>query len=174
MIIGFCGPIGAGKSTAAKHLVNAMGFKRLPFAGTLKAMGRAFGLTDEEVDGDRKTIPSPLLAGKTPREFMQLLGTEFGRNLIDKDVWVRAWHLSALQYPDVVADDVRFANEVKVIHDMGGAVVRIERPGVETSSLHASEQQHIACDFTLLNNGAPDDLAYRVDRLYARILNKRG
>ena len=92
MIIGFCGPIGAGKSTAAKHLVNAMGFKRLPFAGTLKAMGRAFGLTDEEVDGDRKTIPSPLLAGKTPREFMQLLGTEFGRNLIDKGLktWIEA------------------------------------------------------------------------------------
>jgi hypothetical protein len=169
MIIGFCGPIGAGKSTAAKHLANSLGFMRLPFAGTLKSMSRAFGLTDEEVDGAKKNSPSELLAGKTPRQFMQLLGTDFGRNLIDSEIWVRAWRRQAVSYRDVVTDDVRFPNEAKVIRDLGGVLIRIERPGVATTESHVSEQQELDYDYMLLNSGTPHDLAFHVERLYTRI-----
>lgn len=171
MIIGFCGAIGAGKSSAALHLVKAYNFQRVPFAGPLKAMARAFGLSEAEINGDQKEVPTELACGKTPRQVMQYLGEEFGRRLLGPDVWVRAWRLQAVNYADVVADDVRYGNEVEVIRKLGGAVIRIVRDGVEPTLSHASERQVITADFTILNNGGKAELEAHIDRLYARLMN---
>src|SRR5581483_6880592 len=171
MIIGFCGAIGAGKSSAASHLIANYDFQRVAFAGPLKAMARAFGLSESQVNGDQKEIASDLICGRTPRQFMQLLGEEFGRRLIGPEIWVRAWRAQAVAYPNVVADDVRYPNEVAAINDLGGVVVRIVRDGVEPVVSHASERQALSADFTLLNSGGIGDLTRNIDRLYARILN---
>jgi len=55
--IGFCGPAGAGKSTAAERLMLRWQFQRVRFAGPLKAMMLALGLDPAQVDGDRKEEP---------------------------------------------------------------------------------------------------------------------
>lgn len=132
-VIGFCGPIGCGKSTAARILMERYGYRRERFADPLKAMLAALGLSPEELDGPAKEAPAALLGGRTPRHAMQTLGTEWGRQLIDPDLWVRAWELRVGGYwrrfhAPVVSDDVRFGNEVAAIRAMGGLVVRIERP----------------------------------------------
>lgn len=176
--IGFCGPAGAGKSTAAERLMLRWQFQRVRFAGPLKAMMLALGLDPAQVDGDRKEEPSALLCGRTPRQAMQWLGTEWGRNLIGEGFWIAAWQAATqaghLQHPRegllplIVADDVRFANEAKAIRDRGGLVVRIERPGAGSASGagHASERMDFVPDRIIRNTGdlvafhkAIDDLA---------------
>ena len=55
MIIGICGLIGAGKDTAADHLVNIHEFRRESFANTLKdAVAYVFGWDRTMLEGRTK------------------------------------------------------------------------------------------------------------------------
>lgn len=163
MIIGFCGPIGAGKTTAALYLAERRGFARIRFAGPLKAMMAALGLSAREIDGALKEVPCELLGGKTPRYAMQTIGTEWGRNLIHPDLWISAWRHACRDHPNIVADDVRFANEAATIHAMGGFVYRIVRAStVAASDAHASEQQIFRTDGDIFNNGTIADFEREV------------
>ncbi|MBB6308884.1 deoxynucleotide monophosphate kinase [Xanthobacter tagetidis] len=153
IVIGFAGRAGAGKTTAALHLVEHHDFERVRFAGPLKAMMRALGCTEEEVDGALKETPCALLGGRTPRQAMQWLGTEWGRDMIAPDLWTRAWEHAVAGKPRVVADDVRFPNEVAAIRRLGGRVIRIVAAGDEPCPGldHISERGGIACDAELIN-----------------------
>jgi len=164
-LIGFTGLAGSGKSTAAHFLLEERGFYPVSFAGPLKTMARAFGLSDRELNGDLKEVPSIHLCGKTPRQFMQLLGTEFGRQMIGADLWLRAFRREAQRlyrdgWTSLVVDDVRFENEATLIHEMGGRVIRIERPGSGSVSGagHASEAGIAKIDAVILNSGSLDKL----------------
>lgn len=165
-IIAFTGLAGAGKSTAAAHLVKSRGFTRIRFAGPLKAMMATLGLSPAEIDGDRKEMPCDLLGGKTPRWAMQSLGTEWGRKLIGDDLWIRAWQHAVAQLPagvPVVVDDCRFPNEAAAIGAAGGVCVRIERPGAGTASVHESEQHQLPAIHTLHNTLDERNLREQVD-----------
>lgn len=141
-VIGLMGAAGSGKTTAAAYLAERFGFERVRFAGPLKDMLRAVGLGEDEIEGGSKETPSELLLGKTPRQAMQWLGTEWGRNLIGEDFWVNAWAARADRFPSVVAEDVRFPNEIGAIRSRGGIIIRIECPwaGSASGGRHASEQ----------------------------------
>lgn len=168
VLIAFTGLAGAGKTTAAMHLVKHRGFHRVRFAGPLKAMMAALGLDQTEIDGDRKELPCDLLCGKTPRQAMQWLGTEFGRNLIGPDLWIRAWQAAVAAQPagvPVVVDDCRFPNEADAIRVLGGTLVRIERPGAGTASVHESEQHVLPYDRILQNTTTEWNLRASVDVL---------
>ena len=162
-IVGFCGPIGCGKSAATRHLVNSYRFVKRPFAGPLKDMAAAVGLNDNQLNGNLKETPCELLGGKTPRHFMQTLGTEWGRNCMDGDFWVRLWSMLLPAGRDIVVDDVRFPNEVKTIRDMGGIIIQLERRGTGGLAAHASELQGIKGDVVLENNRTLDDLYADID-----------
>jgi len=174
-IIGFSGRAGAGKSTAARRLVEAHGFVRRPFAGPLKDMLRALlraqGASEpyvaEALDGARKEAPSAFLAGCTPRQAMQTLGTEWGRAL-SADFWLEAWRNTLPAEARIVVDDVRFANEAAAIAELGGEVWRIERPGAGlegAAALHASERGDFAADGAILNAGSRSEFFEAVARL---------
>lgn len=141
-IIAFIGPAGCGKSTAAAALDGAT---RHRFAGPLKRMLHALGLTWEEIDGAHKEDPCALLGYKTPREAMQSLGTEWGRDTIDPDLWMRAWLVSLPAEGLIVVDDCRFPNEADAIRAAGGIIVRVHRPGhTNPAPAHESEQHSAA------------------------------
>lgn len=188
-IIGLCGLAGAGKSTVARHLADKHGYVLVPFAGPLKAMSRAFGLTQREMAGDLKEAPCETLCGKTPRQFMQWLGTEFGREMIGLDIWVNAWkrgieqaNLDAIvEMCDasaralIVSDDVRFANEAAAVRALGGVVLRIERPGAGSASGagHASEGFLAEAHVIIHNTADEQALRDRVDATLARMQARR-
>jgi len=181
-IIALSGAVGAGKSTAAAHLAERHGFARIRFAGPLKAMVRAFlasagtppDAIERLIEGDLKEAPCAVLAGNSPRYAMQSLGTEWGRHLLHPDLWVSAWSAGAAAAlaagaPGVVVEDCRFPNEAEAVRALGGRIVRIVRPGlVIPLSGHASEGQHLPCDATVLNDGAPEILHGRLDALVRR------
>ncbi len=149
-VIGLSGLIGSGKTTAALALVDRLGYTRERFAEPLKAMMAALGLSQDDIDGPTKELPSALLCGKTPRHAMQTIGMEWGRQCIGPDIWVNAWARKAAQHALVVADDVRFPNEAAMIKSLGGVVIKIIRAG-QWQDPHPSEAG-VASDMTIMND----------------------
>jgi hypothetical protein len=159
LIVGFTGRIGSGKTFAAQEL-NKYGFTRMRFAGPLKKMMAALGLTPEEIDGSLKELPCELLCGSAPRWAMQSIGTQWGRDLIGEDIWVNAWKRAVSNMQpgaNVVVDDVRFANEADAIRSMGGVVVRINTPDDNRAphELHESERLEFEYDQVITNDFTP-------------------
>jgi hypothetical protein len=174
MIVGFAGRIGSGKSTAAFEMCKVGGFQRVRFAGPLKKMMAALGLTTAQIDGNEKELPCELLCGKSPRQAMQTIGTEWGRNLVGGQLWVNAWKHAVMRLPAhvrVVADDVRFANEAEAIREMGGVVVRIDREVTASSnSNHASEAFEFDVDHVIANTGTEEFFINQVKMMVAGML----
>ncbi|WP_367154669.1 hypothetical protein [Methylomonas sp. HYX-M1] len=146
MIIGFTGRKQSGKSTAASALLS-LGYRRHSFADPLRAMVdvllSALGLTAAEIaacHASKEEVIYPI--GVSMRHLLQTLGTDWGRRLINPDLWVmceqaRLEQLSADAHR--VYDDVRFENEAALIRAHGGMIVHIQRPGLPDTDTHASE-----------------------------------
>lgn len=163
-LIAFTGLAGSGKSTAALHLVNAHGFTRTRFAGPLKAMMTALGLSHAEIEGHLKERPCALLGGRTPRFAMQTIGTEWGRMTIDEDMWTNAWRAALPAAGGVVVDDCRFDNEAAAVKAAGGFIVRIVRPGAGAGAAgHSSEGQDLPWTTEIVNDGSVDEFLAKVD-----------
>lgn len=164
LVIGFQGLAGSGKSTAALMLAREFGFARKPFAYPIKAMLAALGVPKENLEGSREDKEQRLdvLNGYTARYAMQTLGTEWARGHLGEDFWINWWKRGADEIPgDIVADDVRFPNEVDLIRSMGGTVVRLRREGAgdRINPIHASEQLYqLPYDKMILNNGDEETL----------------
>lgn len=153
LLLGLYSPVmGAGKSTVAGFLRDEWGFEVISFAGPLKKMVRSLmldmGLPEDAVEeaiyGSMKEFPIPgLNAISTPRLLMQTLGTDWGRGLIDPEIWVKVAIRKAISLMDkgisVVIDDVRFENEFHTIYAQGGSMVKVVRPGAERTNSHPSE-----------------------------------
>ena len=166
-LVAFTGAAGAGKSTATRHLVERYGYTLVKFAGPLKDMMRAIGLTEDEIEGGMKEAPSSTLLGKTPRHGMQTLGTEWGRNCIGEDLWISLWRRRVeavfASGGRVVVDDCRFPNEADVIRKFGGSIYLLAGRGGIAGN-HASEQGCRDMDVIIFNQGSVEDLHDMVDR----------
>lgn len=161
-VIGIVGKADSGKTTIAKHLESNHDYVRVSFAEILKDMLQKLGLSREEIYGSLKEEPCSLLLGKTPRHAMQTLGTEWGRDLIHKDLWANAWKVRTARQlalgHKVVCDDCRFENEARFIRTFHGAkiwkVLRLEKdlPVLESvaASTHSSELDFECIKFDVL------------------------
>ena len=160
-LIGFAGVAGSGKTTLAQHLEKRWGYNRTSFAAPLKeALQGLFMLSKEQLtDFDAKEAIDPRW-GYSPRTLMQTFGTNFIREMIDEDFWVkRMGYLieEQHQYSKIVIDDVRFPNEANLIRVAGGKIIHVIRddnPYQTSNPNHASEQilDILTGDFTVTNN----------------------
>ncbi len=127
-LIALTGAKGVGKSTYAEFLAGENGTV-LSFATPIKRMLQAL-VGKEYVFGSKKNEETHL--GVTGRVLLQTLGTEWGREMIDQDIWVKAMrHIltDAMfeEYRPVVIDDLRFENEAKMIRELHGEIWHVER-----------------------------------------------
>jgi hypothetical protein len=139
MIIGVIGFIGSGKGTAADILVEKHGFVKLSFADAVKdATAAIFGWQRSLLEGDTdesrsfRETKDEWWSTKfgydfSPRLALQLMGTEAGRDVFHKDVWVYALERKMEMYKNVVIADVRFPNEIEWMQSKGGFAVRVCR-----------------------------------------------
>ena len=113
----------------------------------------------------------------TPRLALQSLVTEWGRNMVHPDIWVRAmerhlrylhghWEGSPFPAPAFVLSDIRFPNEAALVSRLGGRVWHIERPGFGWSGEHASElgPGFESGDTKIVNDGSADTLAKKAEK----------
>ena len=145
MIIGLCGKKQSGKSTVAKYLLEA-GFQELSWAYPLKEIvGRQlFGLNDDQLYGSEAAKEAVIPDwGYSPRQILQLVGTECFRKVIRDDFWVvfgkRRLIKLAGSRKSVVISDCRFPNEMEAIKSVGGITVRVIREGQVSVDNHPSE-----------------------------------
>jgi hypothetical protein len=104
------------------------------------------------------------------RRFLQVLGTDFGRNMVDPNVWVTMFEKEIRDTPgDVVITGLRFPNEVDLITLMGGDTwyVSREHEAEQLGTSHASENAVSRKDFryNVSNLGTLRDLYYEVDQI---------
>lgn len=203
MLIGVVGFIGSGKGTVG-DLLEQKGFIKDSFAKPLKdACAVMFGWPRDLLEGDTEESrnwreqPDDFWSEKmgkkfSPRLALQLLGTEAGREVFHKDIWVNSL-LKRAGDKNVVITDVRFKNELKFIQKNNGIVVRVKRgpepewyedaikvnkgdryigwalakDRLKRKGIHVSETDWVGSkfDYTIENDGTLEDLGKKVDGL---------
>lgn len=180
IVIGLCGPAGAGKNSVAEILCSRLSFRQMAFADPLYEAAAAITGISVEAMQDRGIKEREIgWLGKSPRRILQLLGTEFGRGHLGSDVWIRhlGRRLSAMQESgkNVVITDVRFPNEAAYIANRaGGAIWKVARGG--SSGLEAAAVAHESerglpveyLDCVINNTGTLDQLAMTVVTEFSR------
>lgn len=174
-LIGLTGQAGCGKDTAAGFLRDVMAFRQISLAEPIRrGIVAMFGIPYEYLtDRDLKEKPLDQLCGKSPRYAMQTLGTEWGRNQICLDVWLKVaqrdidfqrkladagnYHIGG-----VVVSDIRFPGEVKWLKEQGGTLWLIDRPNnpnaINTGHESETPIDAASIDKTIINDGDVDDL----------------
>ena len=168
-LIALTGAAGSGKSTVAKHLSNKpIPFVRTTFSGTLKKRRMQIpNVTTDLIEGELKEEPQELFGGKTPREVMQTLGTEWGRDSVYSKIWLDSWERSICDLTYIVVEDLRYLNEAELIKDRGGKIWRIRRPDYFFGHSHISEteMESIDPDLTIRNSGSLGELHAMIDSI---------
>lgn len=173
-IIGLAGRARAGKDTVAETILRIGAARyRYRMAGPIKAMLKA-GL-DIDVDADDAGKDSRLThLGRSARELLQLLGTDWGRNLVHRDIWViEAQQAYMGQGAGMVISDIRFANEAHWVRQAGGKVIHVQRHNAPLVAAHESEAgvEYVAgIDWIVRNDGTLEDLRAAVAALFGRAL----
>lgn len=151
MLIGITGAKGSGKDTLGKYYRNR-GFALVKFADPLKNMLRSLyreagvdpKTIERKIEEDLKETDCEILCGRTPRHAMQTLGTEW-RDMISMNLWREIFHSKVrtllTEGTPVVCSDVRFQHEVDLIKELGGYIVRVDRPGAGGGDGHISETE---------------------------------
>lgn len=172
-IIGITGKAGSGKDTAARYLreYRPTQFRSIAFADPIRdAMRVIFGWDHSYFEHPKKNEVDERF-GISPRKAMQTLGTEWGRNFINTDLWLilagaRAEPLLGAGF-NVMVTDVRFENEAQWIRKNGGVVWHIDRKVEDATggnAGHSSESgvKFVKGDVRINNN---ETLGYMYDVL---------
>jgi hypothetical protein len=171
-IIGLTGPAGCGKTFVASMVPDAVvvGLADPIYAALASILG-----IPETVLRQRATKERPIeWLGKSPRQLLQTLGTDWGRTLVAEDLWLRIARrrieeLAAAGAGAVVIADVRFDNEAAMVHEMGGEVWLVDRRPATEAAPHVSEAGLSTglIDRVIDNTGTPEQTRANVAAILA-------
>lgn len=139
-IVGFVGLIGSGKSTASQYLIDK-GYEPVSFAKPLKdAVATIFNWPRDLVEGSTETSRQwreevdeywshSLGWDVTPRAVLQKMGTEAGRDVFGKNLWVSSALTQVYESSnnEFVFTDVRFSNEIEALKKAGAKIYCVSR-----------------------------------------------
>lgn len=154
-IVGILGFKGSGKDTAANALIED-GYVKFAYADTVKdVLSHVFVWPRHLLEGDtaesrewreqvdpwwsaRLNIPN-----FTPRMALTTIGTDVMRNHFNDQIWIANVEkkIESLGYDKIVITDCRFENEVNLIKNYGGTLVRV-RKGPEPVFFRYSQNVH--------------------------------
>lgn len=159
-VVGVCGKARVGKDTFATYLADELNRRRKTravvrsFASPIKTMlagmllplaGNDLSLMNRMLNGDYKEKKIDSI-GKSPRELLQTLGTEWGRDMVHKDIWMTVMLGTIMSFSStdaakiqdnlfVIIPDVRFDNEAEMVDEL----IQIRRIGTKKVACHTSE-----------------------------------
>jgi hypothetical protein len=168
-VVAFAGRVNSGKTAAAAMIPGAIAIQ---WADPLYRGLSAMLDVPEEVLRNRELKESELnFCGikAVPREMLRTLGTEWGRAMVNPDLWVsltmsRIGRLSeTTSCRSFAICGTRFRNEVVAVRAAGGEVWWIDRPGTVRGE-HVSDNSigPDDCDAVIVNDGTLDTLRDRV------------
>lgn len=119
----------------------------------------------------------------TPREIMQMFGTDFCRTFNPK-IWIKMLDEEIAQSDQdfIIITDVRFYNEVTYIKNMNGIIIKVVDLNQQNSDLHISENElddFEDYDYIIYNKKESFDVTYseslkkEVEKIYNDIDSKK-
>jgi hypothetical protein len=142
-VIAFAGPAGVGKSTAAVYLSQEDRLGKviiLSFAEPMRRMvSTILPLGMESFEQGKKTNPTLGLCGKTPRQMLETIGTEWGKNLVGENIWldIVANQIMRGDADTYIIDDLRTDAEAIYLRDkLGAIIIHLSRQGVDYKRDH--------------------------------------
>lgn len=178
--IGLLGQKGSGKSFIARnikgvHYIDKRNAEILSFAKPIKDMTVAFLDTflpkgKAQLYAHDPAYKETKVTGLdvTARHIMQTLGTEWGRELIGKDVWrnILLMYSEGAYYDDeatVICDDVRFTDEADALKDHDWILTRVVSKDEKTGDTHTSEKPAECLLDLIIVNEKDGDLLNKVE-----------
>lgn len=131
----FIGKMRAGKDTAADFMIASSGGHVLKFADPLYEM-------QKEIYRIAR-LPHP--EGTKDRLLLQIIGTAWGRNTIDKNIWINVMDAKITEMSNtsnMYITDVRFPNEFDLLKKHNFVLVKINRPLEERIKFGATNLDH--------------------------------
>lgn len=185
-IIAFSGKKQSGKDTSTRFLIgkqelwsNSQQVAIISFAGCLKEL--VFTYFAAPTEEYKRTMHEPFTTneskkkthpcGKTYREILQLVGTDWFRS-IWPDVWIENYKFRTGIDPDlstILTPDVRFPNEVACVQQLGGHVIRLLRAPFPDDK-HESET---ALDYTGTFGLSPSNEVVVYGKYFDAIIDNR-
>jgi len=184
-LICIIGNIGVGKSTVA-NIFKQNEYIELTFADPVKQIGITLGFEKEELYGSQEDkLKINNFWGVSGREFMQKFATNIMRNelskhinmnLDNKTIWVRLCQKKIIdlmkENKKIIISDGRFPDEINMIKEMGGIVIKIIRNN-NYDILHESESyvSILKADIILDNNETLEELNKKIYNIINNISN---
>lgn len=174
-IIGLAGYARAGKDSVGEIIHRLYGHNVLSFSDILREFlyaqdlyipnrGHAIRLNEvvDHYGWEKAREEYPYI-----RTLQQTTGEEAGRGVLHTQVWVTAWHHRVVAGGLWVNPSVRYPNEVDLIQNAGGVVLRVQRPGVGPVNDHISDRalEGRELDGLIINDGSLVDLEGEVQRV---------
>ena len=195
VLIGLIGEAGSGKDTSADYLKNKYPITLYALGNPIKEITRhMFLFSDEQLYGKLKNVVDERW-GVTPRETWQVIGTNIMQfqiygllpHLINtvpvREFWIhhfKMWYKQLLESDskneNVIVTDIRFQHEADTIKQLGGYLIKIERPTLDKSDelyKHCSETaiSTMESDIYIMNDGSLEELFEKVDVAFNRLLS---
>lgn len=124
----------------------------------------------------------------TPRELLQVLGTDCGRDMIHTNIWTNALFADYkpiggkmianpkpehLVYPSWIITDMRFPNELSYIKAKGGITIRVNTTrfiynGKVSNHVSETALDNSTFDYVIDNSGTFDELVEHVREILVR------
>ena len=173
-VIGIAGPARVGKNTVADAIGDWLwedtthSYLMSPMAGPIKeALRELFGWTDEHLEGSLKEVVDERW-GFSPRRAMQWMGTEWGREFLGPDTWIKRQARNIGTVDVIIIPDIRFDNEAEFVRK-NGVVIHVKPGDRQLKSIETKiGESGIAIqedDYILMNGGTLQDLESKLDEL---------